>query len=201
MFRGFGIGQEFPVQEDTHRYDLKYPSSQAHEALFGGYDSHLPARRRAGQAGRGLSPGLRPHAHLPSPVCTGHRQPGLDRADGGGHRRSSLRIRPGPAGPRQSSAGSLDHPAHPSPSCWTPWGKTSPRAASACGPSSGESPNRAPISSPVGFPANGAPTTPAISPGATPGVYRRPSSMTASARPPAFSPRSPSWAPISRSST
>lgn len=26
MFRGFGIGQEFPVQEDTHRYDLKYPS-------------------------------------------------------------------------------------------------------------------------------------------------------------------------------
>ena len=26
MSRGFGIGQEFPVQEDTHRYDLKYPS-------------------------------------------------------------------------------------------------------------------------------------------------------------------------------
>ena len=26
MLRGFGIGQEFPVREDTHRYDLEYPS-------------------------------------------------------------------------------------------------------------------------------------------------------------------------------
>ena len=26
MFRGFGIGQEFPVQEAAHRYDLTYPS-------------------------------------------------------------------------------------------------------------------------------------------------------------------------------
>ncbi len=26
MFRGFGIGQEFPLQEASHRYDLKYPS-------------------------------------------------------------------------------------------------------------------------------------------------------------------------------
>ena len=26
IFRGFGIDQEFPVQEDSHRYDLKYPS-------------------------------------------------------------------------------------------------------------------------------------------------------------------------------
>lgn len=26
IFRGFGIGQEFPVQEGPHRYDLEYPS-------------------------------------------------------------------------------------------------------------------------------------------------------------------------------
>ena len=80
MSRGFGIGQEFPVRDAPHRYDFEVPQRQAHEAVCGGHHSHLPARRRTGQAGRGPSPGLRPNAHLPSPVCPGHRQPDLDRS-------------------------------------------------------------------------------------------------------------------------
>ena len=106
--------RNFPCGKTPTAMTWSTPASSACSAIRRKPPPPFCLSGEGGRAGGGPSPGLRPHAHLPPPVCPGHRQPDLGGADGCRHRRSALRVRPGPAGPGQSSSVSLDHSAHPS---------------------------------------------------------------------------------------
>ena len=61
IFRGFGIGQEFPVEEAAHRYDLKYPSVKR----VGRYEADTTPRfLLAGQTARAGEPLRRAYARM-----------------------------------------------------------------------------------------------------------------------------------------